>query len=335
MKKRKTEIRSNDAIDLSRLIDKASDAGTSVEALGELAHHEDESVRAAVASNKATPQQILDVLYKDGSSWVKSCLERRAENQTHVLSVHPTAIVHKDAALGRGVVVGPYTIIHGNVVIGDETFIGSHCEIGYPAHQPADGGTLIFGKNCHIRSHSIFYEGSTFGDNLITGHRVTVREQTIAGRNLQIGTLGDIQGHCKIGDFVRFHSNVHIGQHSIIKNYVWIFPYVVLTNDPHPPSNILQGVTLEDYVAIATMSIILPGVTVGEGALVGAHSSVSKDVEANVVVAGSPAKFVCETNKIKLKDGSNESAYPWRRHFHRGYLPETVAKWLEDFKGGE
>jgi acetyltransferase-like isoleucine patch superfamily enzyme len=160
---------------------------------------------------------------------------------------------------------------------------------------------------------------------------VTVREKTQAGRNLQIGTLSDLQGHCSIGDFVRLHSNVHIGMHSRIGNFVWIFPYVVLTNDPHPPSEVRQGVVVGDYAAIATMSVILPGVNIGEGALVGAHAAVNRDVEADTVVAGSPAKLVCRTDQVKLKDGSGQPAYPWRRHFTRGYPPEHVAKWLQEF----
>jgi acetyltransferase-like isoleucine patch superfamily enzyme len=195
----------------------------------------------------------------------------------------------------------------------------------------SDGLPLIIGESSLIRSHSVFYEGSVFGKKLSTGHRVTVREKTEAGDAFQIGTLSDIQGHCKIGNYVKLHSNVHIGQHSTVGNYVWIFPYVVLTNDPHPPSNVMMGVTIEDFAAIATMSIILPGVTVKSGALVGAHSSVSKTVASDTVVAGSPAKFICETSEIKLKDGSGESAYPWRRHFHRGYPEAAVAAWVAEF----
>ena len=313
-------------------VEQACDANTPLDVLEKLSLHEDEIVRVAVAMNESTPQHILDNLYQDKSSWVRTCVEKRSEKDPEALSIHPTAIIHKDAVVGSNVSIGPYSIIHKNVAIGDGTIIGSHCELGHPAHNPKDRGTLSIGQNSHVRSHSVFYEGSTFGENLTTGHRVTVREKTKAGRNFQIGTLSDIQGHCEIGDFVRFHSNVHIGQHSKIADYVWIFPYVVLTNDPHPPSNITMGVTIENYVAIATMSIILPGVTVREGALVGAHSSVSKNVEPNTVVAGSPAKFICETSKIKLKDGSNESAYPWRRHFHRGYLPEAISKWIDEFQ---
>lgn len=244
--------------------------------------------------------------------------------------IHPTALIDKRAKLGNGVRVGAYTIIHGNVAIGDDTEIGSHCEIGVPSSL-SDGLPLIIGKSALIRSHSIFYEGSIFGEKLSTGHRVTVREKTEAGDAFQIGTLSDIQGHCEIGDYVKLHSNVHIGQHSKVGNYVWIFPYVVLTNDPHPPSNVMMGVTIEDFVAIATMSIILPGVTVKTGALIGAHSSVNKTVESDTVVAGSPAKFICETNAIKLKDGSGESAYPWRKHFHRGYPETAVAAWVAEF----
>lgn len=244
--------------------------------------------------------------------------------------IHSTAIVSPDAKLGDNVSIGPYTIIHPNVSIGHGTEIGSNCEIGYPSRL-AGGRPLVIGESSLIRSHSVFYEGSTFGKNLVTGHRVTVREKTSAGENLQIGTLGDIQGHCEIGDFVRFHSNVHVGQHSKVGDFVWIFPYVVLTNDPHPPSSVMMGVVIEDYVAIATMSVILPGVKVATGALVAAHSSVSRDVAPDTVVGGSPAKFICETSKIKMKDGSNQSAYPWQRHFHRGYPEDVVAGWLREF----
>ena len=244
--------------------------------------------------------------------------------------IHPTALVSPSAKLAANVIIGPFTVVHDNVHVGSGTRIDGFCELGYPTAL-ADGQPLIIGCDSVIRSHSIFYQGSHFGDGLVTGHRVTVREKTKAGRNLQIGTLGDIQGHCVIGDYVRFHSNVHIGQHSQIGNYVWIFPYVVLTNDPHPPSEFMMGVTVEDFAAIATMSIILPGVTVGKGALVGAHSSVSRNVDADTVVAGTPAKFVCETSKIKLKDGSNSSAYPWRKHFHRGYPEALVAEWIKEF----
>lgn len=243
--------------------------------------------------------------------------------------IHPSAIVEPGAILGEGVTVGPFSIIHANVQLGAGSSVGSHCELGVPA-PGSEGSPLQIGANAVIRSHSVFYAGSTFGERLTTGHRVTIREKTVAGVNLQVGTLGDIQGHCEIGDYVRFHSNVHIGKHSVVEDFVWIFPYVVLTNDPHPPSEVQMGVTLRKFCAIATMTTILPGVEVGAGALVGAHSNVAKSVPPHRVVAGNPAIDRGPTERIRLKDGTERPAYPWTTHFTRGYPDEVVRRWAQE-----
>lgn len=243
------------------------------------------------------------------------------------MKIHPTAIVSPKATIAEDVIVGPYSIIHDNVVLGPGTEIQSFCELGV-ANGMSGGELLKIGQDSLIRSHSVFYEGSVFGDGLVTGHRVTVREKTLAGKNLQIGTLSDIQGHCQIGDYVRFHSNVHIGQKSEIGNFVWIFPYVVLTNDPHPPSETLIGVKIHDFAVIATMSVVLPGAEIQKGCLVGAHSSIKGTTVPDTVYAGSPAKKICPTSRIKLTDGSR-AAYPWREHFKRGYPEEVIKQWGE------
>ena len=243
--------------------------------------------------------------------------------------IHPTAIIGETVVLGENVQIGAYSLVDGETVIGSNSVIGSHCHLGNKSSLSKDNRLLI-GENSLIRSHSVIYSGSRFGSNFVTGHRVTVRENTIAGENLQVGTLCDIQGHCNLGNFVRFHSNVHIGQGSDIGDFVWIFPYVVLTNDPHPPSNELIGCTIGNYAAIATMSVILPGVEVGRGALVGASTLVRSDVPEDTICVGNPGKNVGSTEKITLK-GSGEPAYPWRRHFHRGYPDYIVSKWKSEF----
>lgn len=240
--------------------------------------------------------------------------------------IHPTAHVEPGAKLGENVAVGAFSLVHANVEIGRDSQIGSHCEIGLPTPL-AQGRPLVLGAGAVIRSHSVVYEGSTYGEGLRTGHRVTLRERTIVGRNAQFGTLCDIQGDCEIGDFFRSHSNVHIGKHSRIGDFVWIFPYVVLTNDPHPPSSVQMGCVIEDYAVVATMSVVLPGVRIGAHAVVGAHSLANRDVEPGMLVAGNPAKPIRPAAEVKLKDGTGRPAYPWPTHFREGYPDNAFAGW--------
>lgn len=265
----------------------------------------------------------------------------------------PGAFVSPEAQIGEGVEIGPGTIIKAGVrlgdrcrigpycvvgeapvVIGDDVIIEGYCEIGHPAGT-ATGKPLIIGRNSRIRSHSIFYEGSTFGEGLVTGHRVTVRENTQAGAGLQLGTLSDVQGHCVIGDHVKTHSSVHICQKAIIEDFVRIYPYVVLTNDPHPPSDgFMKGPILRRFAVIATHACVMPAVEVGEDSLVAAAALVTEDVPPRMVAGGVPAKVICSVEKIKLKDGTGGIAYPWRRHFHRGYPEGIVGEWKEEFPEG-
>lgn len=240
--------------------------------------------------------------------------------------VHPTSHVSPQAKLGNDLEIGPFSIIHDNVILGDRTSIGSYCELGISTPL-GDGSPLIIGDDSLIRSHSVFYESSLFGVKLMTGHHVTVRENTKAGDGFQIGTLCEIQGGCQVGNYVRFQSNVFVGKKTKIGNFVWVLPYVVLTNDPTPPSNQLIGCTIEDFAIVAAMAVILPGVTVGHHSLVAAHACVSKDVPPRMFVTGVPARVIGETKSIKRRDGSKDAAYPWTLHFHRGYPDEVVAKW--------
>ncbi len=240
--------------------------------------------------------------------------------------IHPSAYVSPAARLGDDVEVGPFSIIHDNVVLGDRVKVGAYCEMGISTPL-GDGTPLIIGDDALIRSQSVFYESSSFGPGLITGHHVIVREKTIAGLSFQIGTFTEIQGDSKVGDYVRFQSNVFVGKMTTIGNFVWILPRVVLTNDPTPPSNVLIGCTVEDYASVAAASVVLPGVTIGRHSLVAAQACVTKDVPPNMVVAGVPARIIGSTGSINLRDGSGRPAYPWTSHFSRGYPASITEHW--------
>jgi acyl-[acyl carrier protein]--UDP-N-acetylglucosamine O-acyltransferase len=246
--------------------------------------------------------------------------------------IHPTALVDPAAGLADDVEIGPFSIVHGDVRLGPGCVIGSHCVLGHPTSDGA-GGPLEIGAGALVRSHSVLYAGSVFGPGLRTGHRVTLREGIQAGPDLQVGTLSDLQGDVVIGKHVRLHSNVHLGRGSSVGDFVWIFPSVVLTNDPHPPSDGFHvGVTVEPFAVVATGAILFPGVRVGEGALVAASALVREDVPPGAICAGVPGKVRGSVERVLLSDGSGP-AYPWRRHFHRGYPEDVVRSWIAEFAG--
>ena len=242
--------------------------------------------------------------------------------------IHPTAIISDRATIGDNVSIGAHCIVYDNVDVGDNAIVGPHSILGEPnaayyRDTHYQNPALTIGRNTVLRSGAIVYAGSQIGDGVECGHRVTIREQTEIGAHARVGTLSDIQGFCRIGNYSRLHSNVHIGQKSWIGDFVWIFPYVVLTNDPQPPSSILHGVVVEDFAVIATQAVIMAGVRIGRDSLVGASALVNKDVEPESVVVGVPAKKLASVRDIKSST-SGRPVYPWRENFDRGMPWEGV-----------
>lgn len=236
---------------------------------------------------------------------------------------------YDNVTIGKNVVIGHGAIIYPNVTLGDNTIIGPYCTIGEPTgsfyneHSEIvakhDFKKTIIGSNSVIRSYSVIYEDVKIGVGVQTGHRVTIREKSSIGINCSIGTQTDILDNVKLGNFVRVHSSVFMGQYTVIEDYAWIYPYVALTNDRHPPVYNPQGVRIKEYAVVSTSSVILPGVIIGKNALVGAHSVVTKDVADEMLVVGNPAKVICCVRDIKNENG--EQIYPWQDHIkeYRGY----------------
>ena len=223
--------------------------------------------------------------------------------------------------IGNNVKISDTTKIFDNVVIEDGVIIGDFCLIGF---SPNLNNTkkLIIKKNTKINSHSIIYLGSTIGENSIIGHNVLVREQTIIENNVQIGSFSDIEGHTLIEAYSKLHSNVHVGQGSKIMSYSWLFPYVILTNDPIPPSNIREGVTIEPFAIVCTRSTILPGKILGFGSFVGANSLVNTNLKPETIGIGNPFKQRGNISLMKVP-GEKNAAYPWTKRFNKDY-PDNV-----------
>ena len=122
------------------------------------------------------------------------------------------------------------------------------------------------------------------------------------GNESKIGTFVEIQKGAKIGNRVKVSSHTFICEGVTIEDEVFIGHGVMFINDKYPRSTTGQGTlqTEADWVCTPTLikrgasigsnATILCGVTIGEGALVGAGSVVTRDVPSDTIVAGNPAR---------------------------------------------
>jgi len=111
-----------------------------------------------------------------------------------------------------------------------------------------------------------------------------------------VGSFVEIQKDVKIGNNCRIQSHSFICSLVTIKDNVFIGHGVTFINDLHPPSgdsSKWQKTLVQKGASIGSNATILP-VTIGEGAIIGAGAVVTKDVPANKIVAGNPAKIIGE-----------------------------------------
>lgn len=125
---------------------------------------------------------------------------------------------------------------------------------------------------------------------------VVVLEGAKIGADCNICANSLIESDVKIGDRVTIKSGVQIWSGSVIEDDVFIGPNATFSNDPYPRSkvypNLLTCVTIKRGASIGANATLLPGIVVGQNAVVGAGAVVTKDVPDNAVVVGNPAKIV-------------------------------------------
>lgn len=194
-------------------------------------------------------------------------------------------------------------IIYQSVSFGAGATVEDFCIVGTPPRGHGDGELRTsIGESATIRSHSVIYAGNVIGRNFQTGNKVNIRESNRIGDNVSIGTLSVVEHHVEIGDNVRIHTQAFIPEFSVLEEGCWIGPNVVLTNAKYPMSpgakHQLAGPIIRKGAKIGANVTILPGVVIGENALVGAGSVVVRDVAPGTVVAGNPARVIRQISEL-------------------------------------
>jgi len=115
------------------------------------------------------------------------------------------------------------------------------------------------------------------------------------GKNTKIDAYTYIEEGVKIGDNCKIRAFTFIPQGVKIEDEVFIGSGVIFTNDKYPRAKgewKLLPIVVKKGASIGSGSVILPGVNIGERAIVGAGSVVTNDVPAHAIVTGNPARVV-------------------------------------------
>jgi len=181
-----------------------------------------------------------------------------------------------------------------HAILGEHCIIQPHAVVGL--RYTPDCGPARLGGGGIVRAHTIIYGDVSIGVGFKNGHHALIREHTVIGDYVLVGTAAILDGQITIGDYVSIQSQVYIPTYTTIGSYVFIGPNATLTNDKYPlrqrDALQLAGPIIENHVTIGANATLLPGVRIGEGAMVAAGAIVTHDVPPWTLALGAPARIM-------------------------------------------
>jgi acetyltransferase-like isoleucine patch superfamily enzyme len=170
----------------------------------------------------------------------------------------------------------------------------------YPIHPDA-----IFGLNVMVRHFVVIEENCIFGEGCFVGNNTTIRAGCVFGKRCVIGHNVVFETNGIFGDHVTINAQCHMTQGITVDDEVFFGPGVITMNTrricygrrferKYEPPVIMRA------ARIGGGSKILPGVTIGENAMVAAGSVVTKNVPPRSIVMGIPARVVGEVPDNEL-----------------------------------
>ncbi|MGX5794082.1 acyltransferase [Pseudomonas sp. E2-15] len=145
-------------------------------------------------------------------------------------------------------------------------------------HALADVKSKHIGSDTRIWQFSVVFEGAVIGRNCNICAHTLIENDVVLGNNITV------------------KSGVFLWDGTRIEDDVFIGPNATFTNDPMPRSKVYpeqySGITIKQGASIGANATLLPGITVGCHAMVGAGSVVTKNIPDGAVVVGNPAKII-------------------------------------------
>jgi acetyltransferase-like isoleucine patch superfamily enzyme len=202
-----------------------------------------------------------------------------------------------------GATIGPFALVHGGTMIDEQAHVEEHTvvgspELGYAVGRiyPGAGGDTTIGAGAVVRAGAILYADVQLGVNVLVGHHTLLRTGVQVGTGTQLGHHLTVERASRIGREVRCSPGSHITSSTMLADRVFLGAGVRTINDKtltwHDPHHepILAAPRFETGAKVGSGSVVLAGVTIGEHALIGAGSVVTRDIPAGVLAYGHPAR---------------------------------------------
>jgi UDP-2-acetamido-3-amino-2,3-dideoxy-glucuronate N-acetyltransferase len=211
-----------------------------------------------------------------------------------VAEIHETAIVYPGTVLGEGVKVLEYA------VVGKQPSLSPRSTA-----KPTELPPAQLGDGTVVSTGAVVFAGAQVGARVILGDQSCVRERVSIGDDVVIGRGSLVENDTSIGAMSKIQADAYITAYSTLEEHVFIAPCVVTTNDnfmgrTERRHQLRRGPTIRRGARIGGGAILLPDIEIGEEAFVGAGAVVTKDVEARMVVVGSPARVMRPVAEAEL-----------------------------------
>jgi acetyltransferase-like isoleucine patch superfamily enzyme len=212
------------------------------------------------------------------------------------------AHIDPDAVMGEGVTVEPFAAIGDGVTLASGVYVGYSAVVGHEPRNPGSVAraleferTVSIGAGSVISPHSVIYYGVVIEDGVLIGDGASIREGARIGPRSLLSRNVTLNYDVTIGANVKVMDNTHLTGGCVVEDDVFISINVSTVNDDGMgragyDEERVVGPHIKRGAAIGASAVLLPGITIGERATVAAGAVVTRDVPADTLVLGTPAR---------------------------------------------
>ncbi len=226
-------------------------------------------------------------------------------------SIAEFVVIRSGVTIGDNVTIHPHVVIESGVTIEDGveifpgTYIGKSPKGAGATSRPISFKPWVrIGRDCAIGPNAVIYYEVEIGNNTLIGDGASIRDQVTIGHHCIISRYVTINYASQIGNNTKIMDLTHITGKCHIGDNVFIGMLVSTANDNNLVAREyveeeIIGPKVQDGATIGSGTTVLPGISIGEGALVGAQTLVSRDVAPYKLAMGNPARIIKDLRMVK------------------------------------